>query len=354
MANDQNSASANGSSNPQRLLKFLSERGKDLSPMLILTHDFPDPDALASAFALQHLAQNHFEITAHIAYGGEIGRVENKTMVRLLKIPARKIQPGWFHHYSSVALVDTQPGFANNSFPRKWRASLVIDQHSSTSPPEADLALIDPNCGATCVVIAQALLDKNDDIPARIATALAYGILTDTLDLYRARSQGVVQTYLRVLQHCDMRCLARIQNPVRPRQFFSSLGRGIVGAVRYRRLLVAHLGVVDNPDSVSQVADFLLVYRRILWCLVTGRYKGKLHASLRTSRTDVEAGDVLRDAFDNPREAGGHGSIAGGSTRIGIEAPEDEWVAKEKTLQTRLLKRLRISATTEPRRPFAK
>jgi len=342
--------SANG--HPERLLHFLQRHRRTLSPLLILTHDYPDPDALAAAFALQHLAQSAFGIDSRIAYGGAVGRTENQTMVRLLRMPVHQLRSAWFKQYPHVALVDTQPVFENNSFPKNARATLVIDQHPSGTPPNARLALIDEKCGATCVLVAQALLLRQEAIPPRVATALAYGILTDTLQLYRAGRADVVQTYLQVLQHADMRTLARIQNPGRPRKFFSTLGRGIVEAVRFRRVLATHLGAVDTPDRVAQVAEFLLTFRRVTWCLTTGRYKGRLHASLRTNRTDAAAGEVLRDAFGNPREAGGHGAIAGGSCRLGRDAPEAAWAEREKLLQTRLLKRLRVSAKTEPRKPF--
>jgi len=204
----------------RRLLAFLSRQRKRLSPLLILTHDFPDPDALASAFALQYLAQSAFDIQSRIAYGGEIGRTENRTMVRLLRIPLHRMRKVWLKNYACIALVDTQPAFGNNSFPGGKRATIIIDQHGPHTPPQADLVLVDPDCGATCVIIAQALLARREPIPARVASALAYGILTDTLDLYRAKRPDVVQTYLRVLQQADMRTLARIQNPTRSRRFF--------------------------------------------------------------------------------------------------------------------------------------
>lgn len=337
----------------RRLLAYLARHRHRLSPLLILTHDFPDPDALASSFALQHLAQSAFGIASRIAYGGELGRTENKMMVRLLRIPLHKMRKTWLKKYPSLALVDTQPAFENNQIPNSKRVALVIDQHGSLKPPQADLVLVDPDCGATCVIVAQALLARREPIPARVATALAYGILTDTLDLFRANRPDVVQTYLRVLQRADMRALARIQNPTRSRKFFVTLGKGILEAMRFRRLLVSHLGGVETPDLVSQVAEFLLACRGISWCLVTGRYRGRLHASLRTNGSDGQAGQVLRDAFGNPRQAGGHGPIGGGSCRVGAEAASETWQDREQLLQMRLLKRLRISAKTEPRRPFA-
>ncbi len=337
-----------------RLLAYLGSRRRQLSPLLILTHDFPDPDALASAFALQHLAESVCGIQSRIAYGGELGRTENRMMVRLLRIPLHKMRKVWLKQYSNFALVDTQPAFENNPFPGAKRPALIIDQHRAHTPPQADLVLLDPECGATCVIVAQALLARRTPIPARVATALAYGILTDTLDLYRAQRPDVVHTYLRVLQKADMRALAQIQNPTRSRRFFATLGKGILETARFRHLLVSHLGEVETPDLVSQVAEFLLACRGISWCLVTGRYRGRLHASLRTDGTDGQAGEVLRDAFANPHQAGGHGPIGGGSCRVGADAPPETWQEREELLQTRLLKRLRIASKTEPRQPFVR
>jgi nanoRNase/pAp phosphatase (c-di-AMP/oligoRNAs hydrolase) len=336
----------------RRILEFLREHRQTLAPMLIITHDFPDPDAMAAAYGLQHIAEAAFGMETRIAYRGEIGRVENKAMVRLLHIPVYRFRSAWLDQYRGLALVDTQPTFSNNPFPNKLRADLILDQHTGKGRPEAGLAIIDPDCGATCVLVAQALLQSGLEIPSRLATGLAYGILTDTLDLYRARRRDVVETYLQVLHHADMRLLARIQKPVRPRRFFSILARGISEARLHRQALITHLGVVDTPDRVAQVAEFLLTYRRARWVLATGRHKGRLRASLRAAQRDAEAGPVLRDAFLHPEDAGGHGPTAGGSCRIGLRAAEEVWQTKERELAERVIKRLRISATTEPRRPF--
>jgi nanoRNase/pAp phosphatase (c-di-AMP/oligoRNAs hydrolase) len=339
-------------SNGLSLLRFLQEHRRRLSPMLILTHDYPDPDALAAAFSLQYLAGVGFGVETCIGYRGQVGRMENKTMVRLLRIPMHKFKPAMLTRYASIALVDTQPAFENNPFPDAGKAALVLDQHPSVVVPHADLAIVDPDCGATCVLIAQALLEIGLPLTSRIATALSYGILSDTLDLYRVRRQDTVDTYLKILHHADMRLLARIQNPVRPRKFFGCLAKGILEARLYRRLVVTHLGEVDTPDRVAQVAEFLLVYNRIRWCLVTGRYKGRLHASFRSTQPRVQAGEILRDVFENRHEAGGHGAIAGGACRVGASERAEIWRTTEERLTARLVKRLRIPNKAQPRRAF--
>ncbi len=336
----------------QKLLRFLAENRDSLSPLLILPHDHPDPDALAAAFSLHFLLREGYGIESRIAYSGIIGRTENQAMVRILRIPLHRFKPVDLKKYKKVALVDTQPVFENNPFPKNRKATMIIDQHASASLPAADLVLVDTDCGATCVILAQALLQQQVEISARVATALAYGILSDTLNLYRATRPDVPQTYLSVLHRADIHALARIQNPVHSKSFFVTLGRCIREAWLYRRLIVSHLGAIPNPDLVSQMAEFLLTYKQATWSLCTGRCRGRLHVSLRSTKQDAQAGEVMRDIFVNRKQAGGHGAIAGGSLSLGAGVPEETWRDRERTLQERLLKRLRISIKGEPRRPF--
>ncbi|ANM30213.1 hypothetical protein ABI59_12445 [Acidobacteria bacterium Mor1] len=335
------------------LLSFLEAKREAIPEMLILTHDYPDPDALAAAFALQHLLAQGYEIKSRIAYGGVVGRQENRAMVELLELPAYKLRATDFERYEHVALVDTQPRFENNPFPASERKpTLIVDQHKPVSSPDAELALIDTGCGASCVIVARALLIKGIEIPKPVATALAYGILSDTQDLYRANRRDVVNTYLEIIHNCDMHILAKIRNPVRKRGFFSGVGRTIEGASAYRGLLVSHLGEVHNPDLVAQMADFLLTYENSRWAFCTGRYDGRLYLSLRSDRGRTDAGEVLRSVVDNPRDAGGHGTVGGGSFALPEEADEEAWKEAETRVQARLAKRLRIPARGEFRNPF--
>jgi nanoRNase/pAp phosphatase (c-di-AMP/oligoRNAs hydrolase) len=336
----------------QELLEFLAANRQSLSPLLILPHDYPDPDALAAAFALHFLARECYDIESRIAYSGVIGRTENQAMVTILRIPLHRLNPADLKKYRQVALVDTQPAFENNPFPGNRRATMVIDQHESTGQPATDLALVDTGCGETCVILAQALLLQNIEIPVRVATALAYGILSDTLNLYRAERPDVAQTYLSILHRADMRALARIQNPMRSKRFFVTLGRCIREATVCGRLIVVHLGRIENPDLVSQMAEFLLTYQQSRWSLCTGRYRDKLHVSLRSTKQDGQAGEVLQDVFESREQAGGHGVIAGGSLRVGANASGEVWRDQEQRLQERLMKRLRISTKARACKPF--
>lgn len=326
----------------RRLLRFLAKHKESISPLLILTHDYPDPDALASAVALQYLAENKFGIRSRIVYGGIIGRVENRAMVKVLRLPVYKLKPADLRKHDHIALMDSQPDFENNSFPKKRKATIVIDQHPPVGKSAADLSIVDTGCGATCVILARALLIQCKTIPPQIATALAYGILSDTLYFYRSDRPDIIRTYLGVIHFCDFKALAYIQNPLRSRRFFASLGRGIQNAKARRGLIISNIGFVENPDLVSQTADFLMSYKGTKRCICTGRYRGKLHVSFRVANPNAEAGEVLRDVFTNRDEAGGRGPIAGGSMRVGTDVSEAVWEKKEEELIERLLRRLRI------------
>lgn len=309
-------------------------------------HDFPDPDALASAYALYYLADRVSGIKSRIVYRGGIGRVENRNMVDFLGLPVHRVKQWEIKKYSSVALVDTQPDFDNNPFPPERKATLVIDQHIPNSRVSADCSIIDTDCGATSVLLARALLSLKETVPERLATALAYGILTDTLGLYRVKRKDTVRAYLDILPFANMHVLARIQTPVHERSYFTTLGRAIENAKIRDGLVVCHLGRVNNPDQVSHIAEFLLCYKKAEWTFATGRFRSKLYASLRAKQKDRSAGEILRSSFQHPEDAGGHDQIAGGSMRVS-GSDERLWTREELTLQNNIVKLLKLRKRTK-------
>jgi nanoRNase/pAp phosphatase (c-di-AMP/oligoRNAs hydrolase) len=281
-----------------------------------------------------------------------IGRAENRAMVKELDLRLYKIRSVDLKKYHNIALVDTQPSFENNSFPSRRKATIVLDQHGVLKDPWSDFFIVDPDCGASCVIVARALLEMELNIPDWLGTALVYGILTDTSNFSRAYHSELIQTYQKIIPSCDMRALSRIQNPARSKGAFTALGRGIRRAVNHRGLLVSHLGEVSHPDMVSMVADFLLTYQRAEKSFCTGRYNGRLHMSLRLSKGNTSAGAILRDVVENKKDAGGHGMIAGGSIKVSDDPSSDEWEKAEQKLTRELLKRLRLPTTKEPYYPF--
>ena len=314
-----------GASKPaQKLLRFLRERGKRLGPTLILTHDHPDPDGMASAWALAHLIKSICRVRTRIAYGGHLGRRENLLMLENLLIPAIPIR-NVTRKFESMAVVDTQPPFKNNKIDQRRRPEILIDHHPRHSRTSADCIIIDESVGATTTLLAEALLEADIQVPRRLATAMVYGIGSETQNLGREAGPRDVAAYLAFLPKANMKALWRISNPPRPASFFQMLSTGIRNAFVYRRVIGAHLRELPTPDRVGQMADFLLTHEKMRWCVVTGRFNGRLHVSLRTHSPTDHAGRLLRGILGGRSRGGGHRLIAGGSISIGPDTSEEKW-----------------------------
>ena len=324
----------------RKLSNYLKKNKEKISPLLILTHDHPDPDAMATAYALRYYVGKFFGIKSKIVYGGKIGRMENRTMAEELKVPVLPLGKKDFETHPGVALVDTQPLFENNCFPSNRTPSIVIDHHPLEANTKAECLIINPHVGATVSIMASVLFDLRVKLPKNLATAMLYGVLSETKDLGRETAPLDLKMYKELHAQSDMQILSLIQNPVRGKEFFKTIQRAIQNAFVVQRVIGVHLKEVESPDLVSQVADFLLAYEKVRWSICTGRYQGKLHVSLRTHNTKANAGKMLQKIVGEPRRAGGHGMIAGGNLILGEGAPSSAYEEVEKKLVADLIKEM--------------
>lgn len=335
----------------RRLIKLLTERGKSLSPLTILTHDHPDPDALASAWTLAHLAQSLGKIRTRIVYGGMIGRAENRMMAERLLLPARPLRKGELAGVPHLALVDTQPPFKNNRCPPRRIPDLILDHHPRHADTHSDMALIDETVGATTTILVEALMASGVRVPGRLATAIVYGIGSETQNLGREATTRDMEAYQALWPKANMKTLWRISYPQRSEAFFMTLAHAVREAFVIGRVVGANLGEVNTPDRVAQMADFLLTLEKMQWSIVTARYQGRLHVSLRANDPGAGAGRLLKRLLGGGNRGGGHGMIAGGSLELGAQAPEHDWRAAEEKVVTEFLAYQGLNAG-DRRRPF--
>ena len=335
----------------RRLIKLLSERGRSLSPLTILTHDHPDPDALASAWALAHLAQSLGKIRTRIVYGGMIGRAENRMMAERLLVPARPLRKGELAGVPHLALVDTQPPFKNNRCPPRRIPDLILDHHPRHVDTHSDIALIDEMVGATTTILVEALQVSGIRVPGRLATAIVYGIGSETQNLGREATLRDMAAYQAFWPKANMKTLWRISYPQRSEDHFRTLARGIRDSFVAGRVVGANLGVISTPDRVAQMADFLLTLDKMQWSIVTARYQSRLHVSLRANDPGAGAGRLLKRLLGGGNRGGGHGMIAGGSLEIGAEALESAWRDAEEKIVVDFLAHQGLNASDRSR-PF--
>jgi nanoRNase/pAp phosphatase (c-di-AMP/oligoRNAs hydrolase) len=315
-----------------QLVEWVRGKGR----ILIVAHDNPDPDSLAAAFALRHLFLVKTGQEATIAFGGIIGRGENRLMVRELEIDAVAIDTLDLDEFEVVCLVDTQPGTGNNSYPVELPVHMVIDHHPTRiSCQNCRWVDVREEYGACATILFEYLLSQDVYLSTKLATILFYAIKSETQDLGREWHRADREAYLHLVPLVNNRILFKITHPESPREYFSSYNRAIKNARIYENVLVFNLYEIDHPDIVAEMADFLLRVEGIETVLGMGHYRETEILSLRTLSQSVVAGDVMQQVVDGLGTAGGHGMSAGGQVR-----PLQGGATVQRELETSLTRRL--------------
>jgi nanoRNase/pAp phosphatase (c-di-AMP/oligoRNAs hydrolase) len=281
---------------------------------LILTHDNPDPDSLAAAVGLAFLLQKKAGLEAHAAYGGIIGHSENLALVKVLHLPVVPVSQVVFDEYDLLGLVDTQPPTRNHCIPARYPVDIVVDHHplrdESLNAPFADVG---GDYGATSTMVVEYLRAARLEPSEELATALFYGIKTDSRDLGRQTTPRDVEAYLWLFPRVDKHLLGRIEHPDLPAEYFRLYHLAIERAKLYGdTVVVADLKDIYTPDMVAEVAERLMSLEGLKWSLAYGTYEGSLYVSLRVRDRRMNAGRLMRELCENRGgSAGGHGSMAG-------------------------------------------
>ena len=280
---------------------------------LVLTHDNPDPDSLASALLLADLLRRHFKRRVTTAYGGIIGRAENREMFQRLGHRVSHVRHLNFKRYKHFALVDAQPGTGNSQLPEGVVADAVFDHHpmrkATHTVPFADIR---PGYGATATILAEYILASGIEIPRSTATGLVYAIRSETQDFGRESAGPDKAIYDIFLPKVNKRLLSRIQHAPLPPSYFSTLRQALENLEGVSSIVLSHLGPVEQPDIVPEIADLLLRMEGKTWSLVTGLYQDRIYLSMRTTNTRANAGRLMRRLVGRKGKGGGHGMTAGG------------------------------------------
>lgn len=313
-----------------------SRRGR----WLVLTHDNPDPDALASTAALALILRRRFQRQVTIAYGGIIGRAENREMVRSLRLRLSHLRQLAKRRFAHVALVDCQPWTGNAQLIEGVVPDLVIDHHPLRKATlAAGVVDVRPPYGATATILAEYLQASGLEPTRALATGMVYAIRSETQDFGRESTGPDHAAFDALLPRIDRRMLARIQFARLPLVYFRNLHRALEGLAGVGNLVVSNLGAVDQPDIVPEIADLLLRMEGKTWSLCTGSQGDRVYASIRTTNPRADAGNLMRRLIGTLGKGGGHGTMAGGFVGIPRTAA-DGGKAIERMLAQRFAKAL--------------
>jgi len=307
-------------------------RGK--KSLLIVMQDNPDPDAIAASCALKELANETADINCQLAYGGTIGRAENRELVHYLGFNFRPFSKISHRKFDLIALVDTQPATGNNPLPADILPDIVIDHHPvKKATRSVHFTDIRRHYGATSTILWEYLFaaDIMPEVP--IATALLYGIRSDTQDLGREATRVDIDAIVSLYPLANKRMLGQIQRGRVPSAYYQMLATALAGTKIYEHCSICSIGDIDNPDMIGEVADLLLRHERVNWVLCFGFYNKQLLLSVRTQDKARRADDVMRNIVHRIGTGGGHASMAGGQISLDLQ----EEYASQRTCFERLI-----------------
>lgn len=291
-------------------------------PVAVVMHDNPDPDAIAAAFGLVHIAESVGH-EAQPLYAGEITHQENRAFVNVLELELHTYEiPFDPEQWGSIALVDHAHPGVNDQLDPTTEVDIIIDHHPSREEAEAMFVDRRHGVGATSTLVAEHLLRTQVDPDDRLASALWYGIQVDTDGFRRGVSELDFEVAARLRLRVDAELLEQIEAPQMTAGTLETIGMAIDNRSVYDDILIADTGELHDRDALAQAADRLLQMAGITTVLVYGRRDEMLYASARSRNDSVDVGEAIRLAFGQIGNAGGHEDMAGAQIPIGVLAPD--------------------------------
>jgi nanoRNase/pAp phosphatase (c-di-AMP/oligoRNAs hydrolase) len=272
---------------------------------LLLQAD-PDPDGIASALALRQVLRRNRATAPIVTFGG-VARPENVAMLELLEIDLEVIRPEDLGRFGAVALLDVQPNVFRDGL---QAVDVVIDHHPEQKGYQARFRDIRASYGATSTILTEYCLAAEVVIPQRLATALLYGIKSDTLFLDRETSRADVAAFAYLYPLVNTNLLRRIEKPEVPRSAFAAFARALRDIDLSHGLAYVHLGAVEREDVIPQMAELSLQLQGAEWSAASGLVGGQLVVSVRNAGYQKAAGTVVKAVLGDIGSAGGHQAMA--------------------------------------------
>jgi nanoRNase/pAp phosphatase (c-di-AMP/oligoRNAs hydrolase) len=273
----------------------------------IVLQDDPDPDAMASAMALRTLLGRNKQTTPFFAFK-PVTRPENRTMEHLLEIEIQAAATEDLRAFDKIAMVDVQPPFFGEKLPR---ADIAIDHHPGYPGGSAPFEDVRIKYGATATIMTEYLVTADEKISERLATALLYGIRSDTLALSRRVTDDDLQAFTHLYPLANYSLLRQIDRPELPISFAQILARAMKRMVVKDGLVVLNLGRVERDDLIVQMADFCLQFEGVKCVAIAGKLGNKLVISVRNhGMSGDNAGEMVKNLFGDIGSAGGHRNMS--------------------------------------------
>lgn len=277
----------------------------------IQTHNFPDPDAIASAFGLQILL-NYRGIKSTICYQGKIDKYSTKKMIETLNIeilPLNEIKD--LNDKDEFVLIDSQAGNAN-LVDVMGNKIICIDHHPSFGISNYLYCDIRPRTGACASIIASYFIESDISITQEVATALMYGIKVDTANLSRGVSNLDLNMFYALYNLCDMDLINSLETSTLQFSDLNAYANAIKSIKVYDNISFANTGNHCPEPLIASISDFMMLIAGVNLCVVYSIKVDGIKISVRSDAGSFDAGQLTNDALFGIGSGGGHPTMAGG------------------------------------------
>ena len=278
----------------------------DADRVLILLHNDPDPDALASGLALRNLLRRT-KTTAIIGAMQGVTRPENLRMANMLDIQVEPITPASFEEFDRIATVDVQPHYFGGQL---LRADLVIDHHPEQPGYIAVFKDIRADYGSTSTILTEHLRSVDVNISERTATAMLYAIKSDTLFFARHTNRDDLEAFTFLYPLADAALIRKMEGAEITLDRLEYVTRASQGGVMREQVFSAFIGGAPREDFIPYTADFFLQLENVKWTIIAGVVGNSLIISVRNLGYSRNAGEFVKRWFADIGSAGGHRAMA--------------------------------------------
>jgi len=278
----------------------------DAERVLIMLHNEPDPDAMASGLALRNILRRT-KTTAIIGAIQGVTRPENVRMVNLLDIQVENIRAETLTEYDRIAMVDVQPHYFVGLIDR---VDLVIDHHPEQPGYTTVFKDIRPDYGSTSTILTEHLRAVDANISERTATAMLYAIKSDTLFFNRQTNRVDLEAFSYLYPLADAAMIRKMEGAEITMERLDYVLKAHRGGALADQVFCAFIGPTPREDFITYVADFFLQLEAVKWTVVAGIVNDSFIVSVRNLGYTKNAGEFVRRFFSGIGSAGGHRAMA--------------------------------------------
>jgi nanoRNase/pAp phosphatase (c-di-AMP/oligoRNAs hydrolase) len=278
----------------------------DADRVLILLHNDPDPDAMASGLALRNVLRRT-KATAILGTLQGVTRPENLRMANLLDIQVEALTPATLGEFERIAVVDVQPHYFGDLLNR---VDLVIDHHPPQPGYSAVFKDIRSDYGSTSTILTEHLRAVDVNISERTATALLYAIKSDTLFFNRQANRVDLEAFSFLYPLADATLIRKMEGSEITLERLEHVVKALDAGRTEDQVFCAFIGQTPREDLIAYVADFFLQLENIKWTIIAGIVNQTMVLSVRNLGYSRNAGEFVRKYFSKIGSAGGHRAMA--------------------------------------------